>query len=183
MNRPTTTMMLLTAALTLPLFAQVEKRKDHQQDRIAQGIQSGELTPKEAARIERKQAALNHEIHQDRVANGGTLTPAEKVQVNAQQNALSKSIYHQKHDAQTAHYGNSAVGQRRENQQDRIAQGVANGSMTAGEAARAESKQAAINREIHQDRAANGGTLTPHEKVRVNRQLNQTSRGIYKAKH
>src|SRR3974390_3840360 len=52
------------------------------------------------------------------------------------------------------------VGQRKENQQDRIANGVQSGQLTAGETAKLEKKQAAINAETRADRAANGGKRT-----------------------
>jgi len=37
---------------------------------------------------------------------------------------LSKQIYKDKHNASTQHYGNNKVDKRRENQRERIAQGV-----------------------------------------------------------
>ena len=77
----------------------IEKRKENQQDRIAQGVASGELTPKETARLETKEAALNKEIRRDR-RDGGKLTRAERRKINRQQNALSRQIARQKHDAQ-----------------------------------------------------------------------------------
>ncbi len=75
------------------------------------------------------------------------------------------------------------INQRRENQQDRIAQGVKSGQLTAGETARLESRESAINHEVRADRQANGGKLTPGERAKVNRQLNRTSRSIYRDKH
>ena len=75
------------------------------------------------------------------------------------------------------------INQRRENQQDRIAQGVKSGQLTAGETARLESRESAINHEVRADRQANGGKLTPAERAKVNRQLNRTSRAIYRDKH
>jgi len=72
---------------------------------------------------------------------------------------------------------------RRENQQDRIAQGVKSGRLTAGETARLERQESNINREIHYDRATNGGKLTPGERNLVNHQLNRESRRIYRLKH
>ena len=75
-------------------------RTDGWFERIGEGIENGSLTPREASRVERKEAALNHETRTMRAQNGGTLTPAEKAKVNRQQNHLSKSIYNQKHDAQ-----------------------------------------------------------------------------------
>ena len=78
----------------------IHDRKENQQDRIAQGVKSGSLTPGETARIEGKEAALNHEIRADRRANGGNLTNKEKAQINRQQNRLSRDIHRQKHDGQ-----------------------------------------------------------------------------------
>jgi chorismate mutase len=76
-----------------------------------------------------------------------------------------------------------SVNGRRFNQQGRIANGVASGQLTAGETARLEGREAAVNREIHADRQANGGRLTPQEKQQVNRQQNNMSRAIYNDKH
>src|SRR5215467_11513956 len=105
----------------------IGQRKENQQDRIANGVQSGQLTAGETANLESKEAAINGETRADRAANGGKLTAAEKKQVNQQQNQVSKQIYQDKHNANTAHYGNNEVGQRRENQQDSIANGVKSG--------------------------------------------------------
>jgi hypothetical protein len=66
-------------------------------------------------------------------AKCGKLTAAEKQQINKQQNQLSKQIYNDKHNANTAKYGNNPVGQRRENQQDRIAQGIKSGPSAAAD--------------------------------------------------
>jgi hypothetical protein len=161
----------------------VAQRKENQQDRIAQGVQSGQLTAGETAHLETKEAAINGETRADRAANGGKLTPAERQQVNRQQNQLSKQIYQDKHNGATQHYGNNEVGQRRENQQDRIAQGVRSGQLTAGETARLENQQRAIGQQAAADRSANGGKLTPAERQQINREQNQTSRNIYRDKH
>src|SRR6266852_5300867 len=80
---------------------EVGQRKENQQDRIAQGVKSGQLTAGETANLETKEAAINGESKADRAANGGTLTAAEKKQVNHEQNAASKNIYHKKHNAKT----------------------------------------------------------------------------------
>jgi hypothetical protein len=95
--------LTLAAAAALASAAnaddRIHDRKENQQDRIAQGVKSGSLTPKETAHLENKEAALNHEIRSDRKANGGNLTNKEKIQVNRQQNRLSKNIYNDKHNA------------------------------------------------------------------------------------
>lgn len=161
----------------------VTQRKENQQDRIANGVKSGQLTAGETANLETKEAAINGETRADRAANGGKLTAAEKQQVNSQQNQLSKQIYQDKHNANTAHYGNNAVGQRRENQQDRIAQGIKSGQLTAGETAKLENQQKGINQQVKADRAANGGKLTAAEKQQVNKEQNGASKNIYNKKH
>ena len=161
----------------------VNGRRYDQQARIGQGVRSGQLTAGETKNLEGREANLNKEIHNDRAANGGTLTPQERQQVNRQQNNLSRSIYDDKHNANTAHYGNNEVGQRRENQQDRIANGIASGQMSPSEAAKAEGRQQNINKQVAADRAANGGKLTPAEKKNINHQQNQASRQIYNEKH
>src|SRR5580700_8025102 len=79
----------------------VNQRRDNQQDRIAQGVQSGSLTAGETANLEKKEAAVNQEVRADRSLNGGHLTGQEKQIVNGQQNNLSKQIYSDKHNAAT----------------------------------------------------------------------------------
>jgi len=161
----------------------VAQRKENQQDRIAQGVKSGQLTAGETANLETKEAAINGETKADRAANGGKLTAAEKKQINGQQNQVSKQIYKDKHNANTAHYGNNKVGQRRENQQDRIAQGIKSGQLTAGETAKLENQQKGINQQVAADRKANGGTLTASEKKQVNKEQNAASKNISRKKH
>jgi hypothetical protein len=171
------------AAPETPREGSVNDRRQDQQQRIGNGVQSGQLTAGETKNLESREANLNREVHTDRTANGGTLTPQERRQVNHQQNNLSHSIYNDKHNAAQAHYGNNEVGQRRENQQDRIANGIKNGSMTPGEAARTENREQGINQQIHADRAANDGKLTGQEKRQISHQQNGASRQIYRQKH
>jgi len=77
----------------------IHDRKENQQDRIAQGVKSGSLTPHETANLENKEGRLNKEIRNDRRQNGGNLTNKEKAKVNRQQNRLSRNIYRDKHNA------------------------------------------------------------------------------------
>ena len=78
----------------------IKRRAENQQHRIAQGIRGGELTAREAARLELGEARLNREVREMRENNGGHLTGKDRVIVNHQQNVLSRRIYRQKHDAQ-----------------------------------------------------------------------------------
>ena len=176
---------LLASVLTTGAFAQSEinRRRQNQQDRIANGVQSGALTAGETANLEKKESNINREIRNDRAQNGGHLTAQEKRQVNRQQNRVSGRIYRDNHNGATQKYGANEVGARRENQQDRIANGIRSGSLNAGEAAHLEKKEAGINREVAADRKTNGGNLTNQEKRQVNRQQNRVSGQIYNDKH
>ncbi|MGA3033955.1 MAG: hypothetical protein ABSD70_11765 [Terracidiphilus sp.] len=191
--------MLAVAALIAsgPAFAQqsqpqtqpnqpaptIHEREQNQQDRIANGIDSKQLTAGETKNLESRESNINREVKDDRSADSGKLTQQERQQVNHQQNNLSHSIYQDKHNANTAHYGNNEVGQRRQNQQDRIANGLRNGTMNANQAAHVENREQGINEQDHADRQANGGKLTGQQKGQLNKQLNGTSRTIYKDKH
>ena len=161
----------------------VQHRKNNQQDRIANGIQSGQLTAGETKKLETKEASVNKEEAGMRASNNGKLTSADRTKLKNQQNRLSKQIYTDKHNAATQHNGTGLVGQRKENQQDRIANGVRSGQLTAGETAKLESKQQGVNRTEAGMRQANGGKLTAADKTAVNKQQNKASKQIYAKKH
>jgi hypothetical protein len=171
------------AATVFAQSSEVGQRAENQQDRIAQGVRSGQLTAGETANLEKKDSAINQEIKTDRTLNGGKLTAAEKAQVNRQQNKVSGRIYAGKHNAATQDYGNNEVDARRENQQDRIGNGIASGKLSAAQTSRLEIGDAAIDKEVRTDRSLNGGKLTTGEKKQVNQQQNKMSGKIYRAKH
>ena len=185
----------VVAGLMLPAAAQtssttpatppptINQRKENQQDRIANGVQNGSLTPGETANLEGKEAALNEETRGMRAADDGHLTAADKAKLNQQQNKLSNNISKDTHNTATDHFGSGEVGQRKENQQDRIAQGVKSGQLTPGETAKLEKQQQGIKREESGMREANGGKLTGADKKALNQQQNRASRNIYNKKH
>ncbi len=80
-------------------------------------------------------------------------------------------------------FADDRIRDRKENQQDRIANGVKNGSLTAGETAHLEKQESKLNKEIRADRKANGGNLTNKEKAQINRRQNHLSKEIYRDKH
>ncbi|MEO7143358.1 MAG: hypothetical protein ABI165_07625 [Bryobacteraceae bacterium] len=77
----------------------------------------------------------------------------------------------------------SHIQQRRDDQQQRIGNGVKNGSLTAGETQHLETREHGVNKEIRADRKANGGNLTNKEKAQVNRQQNRISGKIHQDKN
>src|SRR2546423_2330302 len=161
----------------------VARRKENQQDRIAQGVKSGQLTPGETSKLESKEAALNAETKADRAANGGKLTAAEKKQINGQQNQLSKQIGKDKHNASTQHYANNKVDQRRENQQDRVAQGIKSGQMTAGEAGKGGTAQKGSNPHGAPGRKAHGRKPAGLGKKQRNPERKTSPQKNYLTKH
>jgi hypothetical protein len=80
----------------------VNARQDRQQNRINQGVHSGQLTRGETSNIERNETAIHNEARNDRAANGGHLTPGEHNQIERQQNRESRQIYRDKHNDRTA---------------------------------------------------------------------------------
>lgn len=161
----------------------VAERKQNQQDRIANGMDNGQLTAGETKNLEHREANLNSNERQMRAADGGKLTAADRARLEGQENHISGKIYQDKHNARTATYGKGEIGQRRENQQDRIAQGIRSGQMTPGEASRQENREQGLNREISGMRQSNGGKLSAGERRVVNQQQNRQSRQNYNEKH
>jgi hypothetical protein len=75
------------------------------------------------------------------------------------------------------------VNQRLDNQQARINQGLANGTMTGKQAARDEAHDANIAKRESVDEAKHNGHLTKGEQRRLNKSENKNSRRIYRQKH
>jgi hypothetical protein len=156
-------------------------REANQDQRIANGLRSGQMTSGEAARAERTQANIDRQVHNDRAANGGKLTGQERQQINGEQNAASRQIYNENHNANTVRP--NAVDNREANQQQRTANGLRSGQMTSGEAARTNRNQAKVGQQVHNDRTANGGALNAQQKQQVNKEQNRNSGQIYREKH
>lgn len=95
--------LLVAAPALLPAVEAkhpIRDREERQQNRIADGVKSGELTPKETARLEKRETELKKQIKDDRGANGGKLTPKERAQIDKELDEISHQIHRQKHDDQ-----------------------------------------------------------------------------------
>jgi hypothetical protein len=104
--------LVFIAALTLApaaIFAQttptpgqhdydINQRKTDQQDRIAQGVKSGQLTAGETSRLEHQEAGINREERGMRAQDNGHLTKADRQNLHQQQNQESRRIYRDKHN-------------------------------------------------------------------------------------
>jgi hypothetical protein len=75
------------------------------------------------------------------------------------------------------------INQRKVDQQDRIANGVKNGKLSAGQTAHLEHQEAGINKEERGMRAQDNGPLTKQDRQTIHAQQNQESRRIYRDKH
>jgi hypothetical protein len=77
----------------------IDQRQVNQEQRIDQGIASGQLNQRETNRLEREQSRINR--MEDRAKADGVVTKRERSKINRAQNRASRDIYRQKHDAQT----------------------------------------------------------------------------------
>ncbi len=108
MQVKTTLATLTLSLLSAAAFAQaasapaatpgIDKRQAQQEQRIDQGVASGQLTRREAHRLEREQNAINR-VEGNAKADG-TVTAQERKKLHRMQGHASKDIHHQKHDAQ-----------------------------------------------------------------------------------
>jgi uncharacterized lipoprotein YajG len=80
-----------------PRVNQVNGRETRQQQRIANGVNSGKLTPGQTANLEKREASVQAREQRDMAAHNGHLTKAEQRGINRQQNRISRSIYKDKH--------------------------------------------------------------------------------------
>jgi hypothetical protein len=84
-----------------PRVNQVNRREQNQQNRIAKGVKSGQLTPGETKRLERGEQRLKNNEKKDMAKDNGHLTKKDQRQLNKEANHMSKRIYKDKHNAKT----------------------------------------------------------------------------------
>ena len=82
-----------------PRVNEVNAREQNQQDRIANGVKNGTMTPGQASRVENKEQHIENQEKADMAAHNGHLTKGEQRQLNKEQNRTSKQIYKDKHDS------------------------------------------------------------------------------------
>jgi len=78
----------------------VDQREANQQERIANGAASGQLTAKETQHLEKQQAKIDATEAKDKA--DGKVTGKERRHLAKMQNKASKDIYKEKHNAKTA---------------------------------------------------------------------------------
>jgi uncharacterized lipoprotein YajG len=75
-----------------PRVNQINRREQHQQDRIANGVKNDKLTPGQAARLERGEQRLQNNEKKDMAADNGHLTKQDQHQLNREANHMSRRI-------------------------------------------------------------------------------------------
>ena len=176
---------LFSLAATAQTAGSEVQRDLNQQQRIEQGLKSGQLTTREASKLENEESRVDR--MQSNALKDGKLTPQEKARINRAQNQVSRDIAREKHDAQTGN-PNSASSQRMQadvqrniNQERRIEQGVKSGQLTNREAGRLERGQSQVSRA--EARAGANGRVSANEQQRIQKAENKQSKRIYKEKH
>lgn len=76
----------------------VDARQENQEDRIDQGVASGELTKREEARLDAQQERI--ENREERAKADGVVTKRERARLQRSENRASANIAKQKHDRQ-----------------------------------------------------------------------------------
>ena len=94
--------VLLSGTLLLGLstvsFAGINGRQHREQQRIRQGIRSGELTRFEARRLATEQARIR--AFERYARRDGYISPRERARLDRGMDRASRHIYRQKHDRQ-----------------------------------------------------------------------------------
>ena len=77
----------------------VDGREANQNQRIANGLRSGQVTSGEAAKADQRQANIDRQVQKDRTANGGALNQQQRQQVDREQNRASQQIHNENRNA------------------------------------------------------------------------------------
>lgn len=92
-----------SVCITSLAFAQantpkIDQRQANQEQRIDQGIASGQLNEREANRLNHQQEHINK--MEDKAKSDGVVTKKERAKIGRAQDRTSKHIAKQKHDSQ-----------------------------------------------------------------------------------
>ena len=77
----------------------IDKREARQQERIDQGVKSGELTKKEANTLQRHQNRIN--AAESKAKADGKVTAQERKKMTRMRNRNNRAIYNKKHNARS----------------------------------------------------------------------------------
>jgi hypothetical protein len=181
--------LIMSAPVASIAFAQTvgtEVQRDvNQENRIDQGLKSGQLSTGEAAKLERGEARIDR--MESNAQKNGNLSPQEAARIQQAQNQESGRINKLENNAVSGN-PNSASSQRMQadvqrnvNQQNRIEQGVQSGAVTNKEASNMERGQSRVDRK--EAKAGANGHVSAGEQARIQKAENKQSNKIYREKH
>ena len=153
------------------------QRDINQQNRIEEGLQSGQLYTGEAARLEKGEARV--EKMESTALKDGALSSREAARIQRAQNQESAAIQNSKHNDVTGNPSSpssqrmQADVQRNFNQQNRVERGVQSGQLTNKEVSNLEGGQFRVNRA--EARAGSNAHVGPREQGRIQRLENRQS--------
>lgn len=180
----------------------VNQRQSFQRERVATGVRQGDLTRREAGRLnaESRQIARKEQAYR----SDGHFSRSERRDIQQDLNRHSRHINQQRHDGDRRHYGqaqgrhsgyaygggyggghaygrSNGIDRMQYQQKQQIRQGIRNGDITRHEAQRlyAEQRQiAALERRYRAD-----GVLTSAERRDLYGAMRDASRHIYNQSH
>jgi hypothetical protein len=173
------------AASAQTTSASTTGRDVKQEQRIENGLQSGTITTRENAELQRDEAHVDRLQAKD--MKNGSLSPAEKAQLDAAQHKTSRDIAAAKNNGvdgnplSASSQRAQADTQRNIDQQTRIANGVKDGSLTHHEAAGLERGQSRFD--AREARVGADGHVSAAEQRRVQRADNRQSARIHRQRH
>ncbi|HWY23971.1 MAG TPA: hypothetical protein VNX47_03580 [Nevskia sp.] len=177
--------LLSGAAFAQDNTVQADTQRDvNQQQRIEQGLQSGQLNTREAGQLERQEKHVDN--MQSRDLKNGSISPAEQARLNAAQNKVSGDIAADKHNGVTGNPDSrssqrmQADVQRNVNQEQRIENGEKSGQLNNRQAGRLEHGQARVDRK--EANAARNGRVGAGEQANIQHAENHQSHRIHRAK-
>ena len=167
-----------------PRTDQVVDRDVKQQERVENGLQTGQLTTREAGKIESDEARIDRTEARD--LKDGKLSPEEQARINQMQNRTSAEIYRDKHNEVTGNPDSKSSERmqtdvaRNVRQEQRIDQGGDTGALTNKEVGSLERGQAHVDQQ--EAAAAHNGHVGAGEQARVQRSEDHQSRRIHRKK-
>lgn len=174
-------LMTVCAASFAQSAATTVQRDVNQQRRIEDGLKSGELTVREAGKLEREESRIDKLQSQE--LKDGHLSEAERARLRSAQNRASADITKLESNGQVSSPDSRSAKRMEQdvqhniNQQRRIEAGLKDGSLSRHEVGVLEHGQAEVNHK--QAEAAHNGHISRSEQTQVRRAENHQSARIH----
>jgi hypothetical protein len=165
--------------------ANTTQRDVNQEQRIENGLQNGSITTRENSELQREESHVDHMQAHD--MKDGSMSSAEKAKLTAAQDKVSRDVTQAKANGVdgnplSASSQRAQAGVQRDvNQQQRINNGVRDGSLTNREASKLERGQSHVD--AREARAGANGRISAREQRGIQRADNRQSVRIHRQRH